>query len=160
MKRYPRIFPYQLIHDDDLKEKRNESFERGYRAGKRDAIESLRNVQAYDCNTLTESEREMVMSFLIKHNLEFGYNVDAGGFYVIKKHKPNTLKINLEDFNRKAQNILETVVKPQVERYEQSKRNEMGILKDKANQLKNDPWYKRLRRWLKFKLWLWKHGIR
>jgi hypothetical protein len=26
----------------------------------------------------------------------------------------------------------------------------MGILKDKANQLKNDPWYKKLRRWIKF----------
>ena len=33
----------------------------------------------------------------------------------------------------------------------------MGIIKDKANQLKNDHWYKRLRRWLKFKLWVWKH---
>ena len=33
----------------------------------------------------------------------------------------------------------------------------MGILKDKANQLKNDPWYKKLRRWIKFKLWVLKH---
>ena len=38
--------------------------------------------------------------------------------------------------------------------------NKMGILRDKANSLKKDPWYKKLRRWLKFKLWLWKHGIR
>lgn len=34
-------------------------------------------------------------------------------------------KIDQEDFNRKAQHILDTVVRPQVERYEQSKRNEM-----------------------------------
>jgi hypothetical protein len=121
MKRYPRIFPYQFVHDDDLKEKRNESFERGYRVGKRDAIESLRSVQAYDCDTLTESEKEMVMSFLVEHNLEFGYNVDAGGFYVIKKHKPNTFRIDQEEFKRKAQHILDTVVRPQVERYEKAK---------------------------------------
>lgn len=85
MKNFPRIFPYQLIHDDDLREKSNESFERGYRTGKRDAIDSLRNVQAYDCNALTEVEKEMVMNFLIEHNLEFGYNVDAKGFYVLKR---------------------------------------------------------------------------
>jgi len=47
-------------------------------------------------------------------------------------------KIDQEEFNRKAQHILDTVVRPQVERYEQSKRNEMGLIKDKANQLKND----------------------
>jgi hypothetical protein len=47
-----RIFPYQFIHDDVLKDMRNESFERGYRASKRDAIDSLRNVQAYDCSPL------------------------------------------------------------------------------------------------------------
>jgi hypothetical protein len=96
MKNFPRIFPYQLIHDDDLRDMRNESFERGYRAGKRDAIESLRNVQAYDCNTLTEDERTMIMDFLIEHNLEFGYNVDAGGFYVLKKSKLRNLIKNQE----------------------------------------------------------------
>ena len=91
MKNFPRIFPYQLIHNDDLKEKSNESFERGYRAGKRDAIESLRSIQAYDCRTLDEMEKGMVMRFLEYHNLEFGYNVDAGGFYVIKKSKLRNL---------------------------------------------------------------------
>ena len=35
----------------------------------------------------------------------------------------------------------------------------MGILRDKVNSLKKDPWYKKLRRWLKFKLWLWKHEL-
>ena len=39
-------------------------------------------------------------------------------------------------------------------------KNKMGILRDKANSLKNDPWYKKLRRWIKFKLWLWKNRIR
>ena len=38
-------------------------------------------------------------------------------------------------------------------------KNKMGILKDKANSLKKDPWYKTLRRWIKFKLWLWKHEL-
>lgn len=138
MKNFPRIFPYQLIHNDDLKSMRNGSFERGYRAGKRDAIESLRSVQAYDCSTLTEEEREMVMSFLVENNLEFGYNVDAGGFYIIKKYKPNTLKIDLEDFNRKAQHILETVVKPQVERYEKAKAE--GELIPKPRQVGASGW--------------------
>ena len=32
-----------------------------------------------------------------------------------------TLKIDQEEFNRKAQHIFDTVVKPQVEQYEQSK---------------------------------------
>ena len=50
MKNFPRIFPYQLIHNDDLKDMRNGSFERGYRAGKRDAIDSLTNFK----NTITE----------------------------------------------------------------------------------------------------------
>jgi hypothetical protein len=87
MKNFPRIFPYQLIHNDDLKSMRNGSFERGYRTGKRDAIDSLRGIQAYDCNALTEEEREMVMNFLVEHDLEFGYNVDAGGFYIVKRTK-------------------------------------------------------------------------
>lgn len=122
MKSFPRIFPYQLIHNDDLKDMRNGSFERGYRAGKRDAIDSLRGMQAYDCKTLTEDERTMVMNFLIENNLEFGYNIDAGGFYILKKYNPNTLKINQEEFNRKAQHILDTVVKPQIDKYEQLKK--------------------------------------
>ena len=85
MKNFPRIFPYQLIHNDDLRSMRNGSFERGYRTGKRDTIDSLRGIQAYDCNTLTEDEHTMVMNFLIEHNLEFGYNIDARGFYVLKR---------------------------------------------------------------------------
>jgi hypothetical protein len=37
------------------------------------------------------------------------------------------MKIDLEDFNRKAQHIIDTVVKPQVERYEQAKQKETMI---------------------------------
>ena len=35
----------------------------------------------------------------------------------------------------------------------------MGILRDKSNSLKKEPWYKNFRRWLKFKLWLWKNEL-
>ena len=41
----------------------------------------------------------------------------------------------------------------------QLNQNKRGILRDKVNSLKKDPWYKKLRRWLKFKLWLWKHEL-
>ena len=69
-------------------------------------------------------------------------------------------KIDVDEFNKKAQHILDTVVKPQVEIYEQKiKQNKMGILKDKVDSLKKDPWYKKLRRWVKFKLWIWKHKL-
>ena len=37
--------------------------------------------------------------------------------------------------------------------------NKMGILRDQTNKLKNDSWYKKLRRWLKFKLWICKHKL-
>jgi hypothetical protein len=85
MKNFPRIFPYQLIHDDDLKEMRNDAYERGFNAAKREATDFLTDKQQYDCRTLTEVEKEMVMRFLDYNNLEFGYNVDAKGFYVLKK---------------------------------------------------------------------------
>ena len=51
---------------------------------------------------------------------------------------------------------------PEIDKFVETQlnQNKMGILKDKANSLKKDPWYKKLRRWLKFKLWLWKNGIR
>jgi hypothetical protein len=43
------------------------------------------------------------------------------------------MKIDQEDFNRKAQHILDTVVKPQVEKYEQAKA--AGELKPKPRQI-------------------------
>lgn len=41
------------------------------------------------------------------------------------------MKIDQEDFNRKAQHILDTVVKPQVEKYEKAKAK--GTLKNKGS---------------------------
>ena len=61
-------------------------------------------------------------------------------------------KIDQEDFNRKAQHILDTVVKPQVKRYEESKR---GILKQLIEEMKNDPWHVKLRRWFRLQRWVW-----
>lgn len=84
MKKHCRIFPYQLIHDDVLKDMRNESFERGYKTAKRESIEFLTDKQKYDCKTLTEVEQETVMRFLEYNNLQFGYDVSTGGFYVLK----------------------------------------------------------------------------
>ena len=43
------------------------------------------------------------------------------------------MKIDQEDFNRKAQHILDTVVKPQVEKYEKAKA--AGELKPKPRQI-------------------------
>ena len=43
----------------------------------------------------------------------------------------NKMKIDQEDFNRKAQHILDTVVKPQVEKYEKAKAK--GTLKNKGS---------------------------
>jgi hypothetical protein len=47
------------------------------------------------------------------------------------------------------------------ERFKQKQinKNKMGLIKDKADSLKNEPYHKRLRRWLKFKLWVWKHEL-
>jgi hypothetical protein len=61
-------------------------------------------------------------------------------------------KIDQEDFERKAQHILETVVKPQVKRYEESKK---GIIKQLTEEMKNDPWYVKLRRWFRLQRWVW-----
>ena len=31
----------------------------------------------------------------------------------------------------------------------------MGILKDLTDEMKNDPWHVKLRRWWRFKRWIW-----
>lgn len=31
----------------------------------------------------------------------------------------------------------------------------MGLIKDLTNQMKNDPWHVKLRRWLRLQKWLW-----
>ncbi len=41
-------------------------------------------------------------------------------------------KINQEDFERKAQHILDTVVKPQVEKYEQAKAKKESIVDEET----------------------------
>ena len=46
------------------------------------------------------------------------------------------MKIDLEDFNRKAQHIINTVVKPQVERYEQAKKQKETMTEE---ELQNFP---------------------
>jgi hypothetical protein len=61
-------------------------------------------------------------------------------------------KIDQEDFNRKAQHIIDTVVKPQVKRYEESKK---GIIKQLTEEMKNDPWHVKLRRWFRLQRWVW-----
>ena len=50
---------------------------------------------------------------------------------------------------------------PEIDKFVETQlnQNKMGILKDKVNSLKKDPWYKKLRRWVKFKLWLLKHEL-
>ena len=48
------------------------------------------------------------------------------------------MKIDQEDFNRKAQHILDTVVKPQVEKYEKAKAE--GELTPKPRQLGTSGW--------------------
>ena len=50
---------------------------------------------------------------------------------------------------------------PEIDKFVETQlnQNKMGILKDKVDSLKKDPWHKKLKRWLKFKLWLWKHEL-
>jgi hypothetical protein len=62
------------------------------------------------------------------------------------------MKIDQEDFERKAQHILDTVVKPQVKRYEESKK---GIIKQLTEEMKNGPWHVKLRRWFRLQRWVW-----
>jgi hypothetical protein len=72
--------------------------------------------------------------------------------------KRQGLKIDQEDFERRAQHILETVVKPQVKRYEEAKAQ--GTLRRLTEEMKKDLWQVKLRRWWKFKRWLWKCNTR
>jgi hypothetical protein len=68
--------------------------------------------------------------------------------------KRKAMKIDQEEFNRKAQHILDTVVKPQVEQYEKAKAE--GTLRRLTDEMKKDPWRVKLRRWWRFKRWTWK----
>ena len=73
--------------DDYIKTVRDSNYSAGVKVGTQTAIDELRDVQKYECINLTSEEKEKVMSFLIENDLEFGYNVDAGGFYVVKRIK-------------------------------------------------------------------------
>lgn len=77
--------PKPNIVDDYIKSVRDSNYSAGLKVGTQTAIDELRNAQNYECINLTPEEKEKVMSFLIENNLEFGYNVENGGFYVLKK---------------------------------------------------------------------------
>jgi hypothetical protein len=64
---------------------KNEAFERGEKCGIYMAIDELRDAQRYNCINLTQEEKDEVMKYLVDNKLEFGYNVDEGGFYIVKK---------------------------------------------------------------------------
>lgn len=71
--------------DDYIKSIRDNNYSAGLKVGTQTAISELRDIQKYNCINLTPAEKEKVMSFLIENNLEFGYDVQSGGFYVLKK---------------------------------------------------------------------------
>jgi len=72
---------------NQIRRMKNEAFERGEKYGRETAIDDLRDAQKYNCTNLTEEEKDTVMKYLIDNNLEFGYNVIEGGFYILKKQK-------------------------------------------------------------------------
>jgi hypothetical protein len=72
---------------NQIRRMKNEAFERGENYGRETAIDDLRDIQKYNCINLTEEEKDTVMKYLIDNNLEFGYNVIEGGFYILKKQK-------------------------------------------------------------------------
>ena len=73
--------------DDYIKSIRDNNYSAGLKVGTQTAIDELRNIQNYECINLTPEEKEKVMSFLINNNLEFGYSLEHGGFYVLKRIK-------------------------------------------------------------------------
>lgn len=77
--------PKQNAVDDYIKSVRDNNYSAGLKVGTQTAIDELRDIQKYECINLTSEEREQVMLFLGENNLEFGYNVASGGFYVLKK---------------------------------------------------------------------------
>jgi hypothetical protein len=82
MKRFFKRFNPVDVMFNSLRE---QAYKTGLEVGENLAIESLRDRQKYDCRNLTEQEKEEVMQYLINNNLEFGYNVENGGFYVLKR---------------------------------------------------------------------------
>jgi hypothetical protein len=70
---------------NEIRRMKNEAFDRGEKCGIYMAIDELRDAQRYNCTNLTEEEKDEVMKYLVDNKLEFGYNVDEGGFYIVKK---------------------------------------------------------------------------
>jgi hypothetical protein len=81
------MFNLSLYTTNEIWRIKNESFERGEKHGREMAVEELRNAQRYNCINLTQEEKDTVMKYLTDNNLEFGYNVIEGGFYILKKQK-------------------------------------------------------------------------
>ena len=77
--------PKPNVVDDYIKSIRDNNYSAGLKVGIQTAIDELRNIQKYECINLTPEEKETVMLFLIENNLEFGYNPENGGFYILKK---------------------------------------------------------------------------
>jgi hypothetical protein len=71
--------------DNYIKSIRDSNYSAGLIVGTQTAIDELRDIQKYDCINLTQEEKQKVMEFLITNNFEFGYNLESGGFYVLKK---------------------------------------------------------------------------
>ena len=70
---------------NQIRRMKNEAFNRGEKCGIYMAIDELRDAQRYNCINLTQEEKDEVMKYLVDNKLEFGYNVDKGGFYIVKK---------------------------------------------------------------------------
>lgn len=77
----------KLYTYNEIRRMKNEAFDRGENVGVKMAIDELRDVQRYNCINLTQEEKDEVMKYIVDNNLEFGYNVDEGGFYIVKKRK-------------------------------------------------------------------------
>ena len=75
------------ISNNKAKQMRIDSFERGFRVGKEEAIDALRDIQKYEYRNLDNFEKQIVIKFLQENNLEFGYDVENGGFYILKRVK-------------------------------------------------------------------------
>jgi hypothetical protein len=70
---------------NEIRRMKNEAFDRGEKCGICMAIDELRDSQRYNCINLTQEEKDEVMKYIVDNKLEFGYNVDKGGFYIVKK---------------------------------------------------------------------------
>jgi hypothetical protein len=73
------------ISSNEAKQMRFESFNRGYRSGIEEGFEIANEKKRFTYINLTEQEKEEVIQYLVNNNLEFGYDVENGGFYVLKR---------------------------------------------------------------------------